>query len=99
VAALQPLGMVGWRFVFLSVGVVSVVIGIATFLFGHDPRFEDDTALARVEEDSDAPQPSFWALLDELRIVTTIPTFLIIVFQVCGRSIRRARSASFPWLL
>lgn len=36
----------------------------------------------QVEEDEHAPQPSFWALLDELRIVTTIPTFLIIVLQV-----------------
>ena len=40
--------MEGWRFVFLSVGILSVIIGIATFIFGHDPRFEDDTALARV---------------------------------------------------
>lgn len=56
--------------------------GILTFLFGHDPRFEDDSAIARVDDDPNAEQPSFWALLEELGIVCTIPTFLIIVFQV-----------------
>ncbi len=56
--------------------------GILTFLFGHDPRFEDDSAIAVADEDAEAEQPSFWGLLEELGIVCTIPTFLIIVFQV-----------------
>ena len=33
------------------------------------------------EEDENG-QPSFWNLLEELGIVVTIPTFLIIVLQV-----------------
>ena len=63
-------------------GVGALDAGILTFLFGHDPRFEDDSAIAVVDEDSQADQPSFWGLLEELGIVCTIPTFLIIVFQV-----------------
>ena len=35
------------------------------------------------EEDADE-QPSFWDLLEELGVVVTIPTFLIIVLQVTG---------------
>lgn len=35
------------------------------------------------EEDADG-QPSFWDLLEELGVVVTIPTFLIIVLQVSG---------------
>jgi hypothetical protein len=31
--------------------------------------------------EEEGAQPSFWALAEELRIVTTIPTFLIIVLQ------------------
>lgn len=42
IGALHPLGMEGWRFAFLSVAVVSATIGVLTYLFGHDPRFEDD---------------------------------------------------------
>jgi hypothetical protein len=39
---MHVLGMEGWRFVFLSVALVSVTIGIATFFLSHDPRFDDD---------------------------------------------------------
>ncbi|CAL8464814.1 g4349 [Coccomyxa elongata] len=81
IGAFHPLGIEGWRFAFLSVGLLSASIGILTFLFGHDPRFEDDSAIARVDDDPNAEQPSFWALLEELGIVCMIPTFLIIVFQ------------------
>lgn len=35
------------------------------------------------DEDGDG-QPSFWDLVEELGVVVTIPTFLIIVLQVTG---------------
>lgn len=37
-----PLGIEGWRFVFLTVALVSASIGVLTFLLAHDPRFESD---------------------------------------------------------
>lgn len=37
-----PLGMEGWRFVFLTVALISITIGVLTFLLAHDPRFESD---------------------------------------------------------
>ncbi|PRW32866.1 MFS general substrate transporter isoform A [Chlorella sorokiniana] len=38
-AAHSPLGMEGWRFVFLSVAVVSAITGLLNYLFVHDPTF------------------------------------------------------------
>lgn len=32
------LGIEGWRFSFMSIGVVSIFIGILTLLFGRDPK-------------------------------------------------------------
>ena len=48
IGGLTPLGLEGWRFAFLSVAVVSALIGGLTFFLGHDPRFEDDRCGPRV---------------------------------------------------
>ena len=40
---MAPLGIEGWRFVFLTIALVSMTIGIATFFLSHDPRFDSDT--------------------------------------------------------
>ena len=40
---MTPLGIEGWRFVFLTIALVSITIGIATFFLSHDPRFDSDT--------------------------------------------------------
>ena len=45
IGALTPLGLEGWRFAFLSVAVVSALIGVLTFFLGHDPRFVDDRCI------------------------------------------------------
>jgi len=39
--AYKPLGIEGWRFVFLSVSVISGVSGILNHLFVYDPSFEE----------------------------------------------------------
>ncbi|CAK0787030.1 hypothetical protein CVIRNUC_010246 [Coccomyxa viridis] len=79
IGAFYPLGMEGWRFAFLSVGILSALIGIATFCFGSDPRFENQSQMTLVEEGED--EPGFCGLLEELGVVVTIPTFDIIVLQ------------------
>lgn len=40
VAGLSPWGVEGWRVVFVSIGVVSVVVGVVAYKLGHDPRYE-----------------------------------------------------------
>ena len=49
-----------------------------------------------VAEESGEAQPSFWALCEELRIVTTIPTFLIIVLQVNHSSMQPIPAVQTP---
>ena len=72
------LGWQGWRFVFLSVGLFSMVIGMLNWLQASDPHYTPDgksklgtTPVTGVQET--------WR---EMRIVMTIPTFLLIVLQV-----------------
>jgi predicted MFS family arabinose efflux permease len=51
---MHPLGIEGWRFVFLTVALVSVTIGIATFFLSHDPRFDSDTEVSHSAEVANA---------------------------------------------
>lgn len=43
---MHPLGIEGWRFVFLTVALVSITIGVATFFLSHDPRFGSDVQVS-----------------------------------------------------
>ena len=68
----------GWRFAFLSVAVLSLVIGALTLAFGTEPRkmmSEKDTTATREGID-------YKAIPGHMMKVMRVPTFAIIVLQV-----------------
>lgn len=80
-------GIAGWRFAFLLVGFVSVIVGILVRLFASDPHYSNKKI---TKLDKDKP---FWLdireLLREAKMVIKIPSFQIFVAQ--------GVSGSFPW--
>lgn len=50
---MTPLGIEGWRFVFLTIALVSVTIGIATLFLSHDPRFDSDTEVSHSAKETE----------------------------------------------
>ena len=63
----------GWRFAFLSVGILSICIGVLQLLFGYDPVFDADTK---------PPRPTLRSMWNHLLSVLGVPSFRIIVVQV-----------------
>lgn len=78
----HPFGLDGWRFAFVSVALLSLAIGAATFLLGRDPRFDSDRKVKLREEAGPAEARSFRQLLRDTWGICTVPTFLIIITQV-----------------
>lgn len=75
----HPLGIEGWRFVFLSVGIISFILGILNWCMAHDPRYAPDkrTLLNQHRQGLSAK-----VVLQELGMIMRIPSFLIIIGQV-----------------
>ena len=73
------LGMEGWRAVFFSVAAVSAGIGVLNLAFARDPNFGADGQ----RWDKDLEPIGRAEALRQLWAVLTIPTFLIIIMQVC----------------
>lgn len=71
-------GWEGWRFVFLSVAAVSVLIGVLNWLQAHDPNYTQDGS----SKLSGAAVLSLRDIWRELKVVMSIPTFLLIIVQV-----------------
>ena len=76
---LSVLGGPGWRFVFLSVALVSISSGILNWLFAHDPNFALD-GKTKLAGHGKVDLKEIWR---ETKVVMCIPTFLLIVLQVC----------------
>lgn len=72
------LGWDGWRFVFLSVAVVSIVIGLLNWSFAHDPAYTKDGTTKL----SGAAPSSLRQVWSEMTVVMSVPTFLLIIMQV-----------------
>ena len=76
-AGKQTIGsMPGWRFAFLSVALVSLLIGALTFMFGKEPRKATEGS-SSTKEGID-----FKAIPGHMAKVMQVPTFNIIVLQV-----------------
>ena len=75
----HPLGIDGWRFVFLSVGIISFILGILNWCMAHDPRYAPDkrTLLNQHRQSLSAK-----VVMQELGMIMKIPSFLIIIGQV-----------------
>ena len=71
-------GWEGWRVVFLSVGLVSIVIGALNLWQAHDPNYTLDGS-AKLSQDA---VPSLKEVWRETKGVMSIHTFLLIVIQV-----------------
>lgn len=93
VAGFSPWGVAGWRVVFVSIGVVSVIVGVVAYRVGHDPSYDvrwcvEQCAVAQLtlqDDDSvnlDAKSSSIRGLWSEVSSILVIPTFLIIILQV-----------------
>eukprot|EP00891_Asterochloris_glomerata_P000173 jgi/Astpho2/173/e_gw1.00004.7.1_t len=80
----HPLGIEGWRFVFLSVGIISFILGILNWCMAHDPRYAPDkrTLLNQHRQGLSAK-----VVLQELGMIMRIPSFLIIIGQGIAGSI------------
>lgn len=72
------LGWDGWRFVFLSVAIVSIVIGLLNWSFAHDLAYSKDGTTKL----SGAAPASLRQVWNEMTVVMSVPTFLLIVMQV-----------------
>lgn len=84
-------GWEGWRFVFLSVAAVSILIGVLNWLQAHDPNYTQDGSTKL----SGAAVLGLKDIWREMKVVMSIPTFLLIIVQVisrkmpcCGKTIR-----------
>lgn len=75
----RPFGIDGWRIVFLTVGVISFLLGILNYFFAHDPRYARDNKSVLQEHQHGM---SFWGALSEMKKIVAIPSFLIIILQV-----------------
>lgn len=71
--------MEGWRAVFVSVAAVSAGIGVLNLTFAQDPNFGADGQ----RRDKDLEPITRAEALRQMWAVLTIPTFLIIIMQVC----------------
>lgn len=73
--------MPGWRFAFLSVAIVSLIIGALTLLLGKEPK-----KVIEKESTSSAPKEAvkFASIPGHMASVMRVPTFTIIVLQVCS---------------
>ena len=72
------LGWEGWRFVFLSVALVSILIGLLNWCFAHDPAYSRDGATKL----NGAAPLSLRQVWSEMMVVMSVPTFLLIITQV-----------------
>jgi MFS family permease len=84
VGHVRVLGLQGWRFAFLTVAMASWIIGLATWLFGVDPRYSKDPRYALERSEEDVPVSTgegVKAALKQMGDLVTIPTFMIIVLQ------------------
>lgn len=76
--SLTFLGWEGWRVVFLSVGLVSIIIGALNLWQAHDPNYTLDNGTKLRQ----GAAPSLKEVWRETRSVMSIHTFLLIVIQV-----------------
>ena len=72
------LGLDGWRFVFVSVALVSISIGVLTWAQGCDPNYTQ----GGITKISRGPVLSLLEVWRETKVVMSIPTFLLIILQV-----------------
>ena len=72
------LGLEGWRFVFVSVAIVSILIGLLNWGQAHDPNYTKD-GNAKL---SAAPALSLQEVWREMKVVMSVPTFLLIIMQM-----------------
>ncbi|DBB03312.1 TPA: hypothetical protein ACH3X3_010695 [Trebouxia sp. C0006] len=70
-------GWEGWRFVFLSVAAVSILIGVLNWLQAHDPNYTQDGSTKL----SGAAVLGLKDIWREMKVVMSIPTFLLIIVQ------------------
>ncbi|KAA6416826.1 MAG: hypothetical protein FRX49_13202 [Trebouxia sp. A1-2] len=70
-------GWEGWRFVFLSVAAVSVLIGVLNWLQAYDPNYTQDGSTKL----SGAAALGLRDIWREMKVVMSIPTFLLIIVQ------------------
>ncbi|KMT08799.1 hypothetical protein BVRB_6g135220 [Beta vulgaris subsp. vulgaris] len=90
IASTSFMGIPGWRLAFHLVGIVSVIVGILVGLFANDPRFDNESEMNIIDEDT---QMSFCLemkeVLQEAKSVVRVPSFQILIAQ--------GVSGSFPW--
>lgn len=81
IGGLTFFGWEGWRCVFLSVALVSVLIGALNLWQAHDPKYTLD-GIGKRSQDA---VPSLKEVWRETMSVMSIHTFLLIVIQVLFR--------------
>ncbi|PSC76554.1 MFS general substrate transporter [Micractinium conductrix] len=76
----KPWGYDGWRVAFVTVGIVSLIIGLLNWLFAVDPRFKLEDPQYRQEPDVLAVV-SARAMVADIASVLAVPSFVVVVTQ------------------
>ena len=79
-------GREGWRCVFLSVALVSIIIGALTWRQAQDPRY----SLPGKAKLHGAAAPNWKEIWREVKAVMSIPTFQLVVVQVITLEVAEA---------
>lgn len=89
IAPITFMGIPGWRISFHIVGIISVIVGILVYLFAKDPHFSGNDT----NSSNQIPNKTLWSevkeLFQEVKSVSKILSFQIIVAQ--------GVTGSFPW--
>ncbi|KAK2075861.1 hypothetical protein QBZ16_001602 [Prototheca wickerhamii] len=82
IAHTRPLGLEGWQFAVISVGVVSLLIGVLNFFASVDPRFKAEDPEYQQEPDVLKHEGgSLHRAAQDILSVITVPSFAIVVAQ------------------
>jgi MFS family permease len=85
VGAYKPLGMDGWRFVFISVSFASAIVGILNHAFVVDDAYVEKMKRDKQKSDQDGHGQSIRNQIQDIAVqikgVMKIPTFSLIILQ------------------
>lgn len=78
---LHPLGMHGWQFAFITVGLVSIGIGFLNLFASVDPRYKVEEPEYQQEPDVLKDHATVHRALQDIATVISVPSFVIVVAQ------------------
>lgn len=81
IGGISVFGIEGWRFAFMTVAIVSWGIGLATYIWGVDPRYSKNYECNRQMIRERNEMDGFRSGIKQMWQLASVPSFLIIVLQ------------------